>query len=348
MGPRNSRPAFTLIELLVVIAIIAILIGLLIPAVQKVRGAAARIQCANNLKQLGLATHNYMDVHNGLPPNGVFAANGTAVAQTSPWSALSRVLPYVEQENLFRDINFNAPYSTQPAVTSRRVAIYLCPAEANDRGSGTDPVYGNKNWTLSYAVNLGTWAVLTKKATAMQGGGGAFSPNRGFAPRDFTDGLSNTLAVAEVKGYTPRVFGTPTFVTFTAAPPPPSSPAGLTASPPFGLTGLSLAPFDPAKVTHAEWVDGKVHETGLTTCFPPNTPVPFPGGGATYDVDFVSATEASPGDTYAAVTSRSYHAGGVNALLMDGSVRFVANGISQGTWRGLGTRAGGEAPGSDF
>jgi prepilin-type N-terminal cleavage/methylation domain-containing protein/prepilin-type processing-associated H-X9-DG protein len=348
MHTRTPRPAFTLIELLVVIAIVAVLIGLLLPAVQKVRGAAARLQCGNNLKQLGLAMHNYLDVNNGLPPNGVFTPSGTAVVQTSPWSALSRVLPYVERENLFRGINFAAPYSTQPAITSRRVATYLCPAEVNDRGSGTDPVYGNKHWTLSYAVNLGTWAVLTRKATAMQGGDGAFSPNRGFAPRDFTDGLSNTLAAAEVKGYTPRVFGTPNLVTYAVPPPPPASPAGLTASPPFGLAGLSLAPFDPAKTTHVEWVDGKAHETGFTACFPPNTAVPYPSGGTTYDVDFVSATEANPGDTYAAVTSRSDHTGGVNALLMDGSVRFVANGISLATWRGLGTRAGGEVPGSDF
>jgi prepilin-type processing-associated H-X9-DG protein len=97
-----------------------------------------------------------------------------------------------------------------------------------------------------------------------------------------------------------------------------------------------------------EWVDGKVHETGFTTVFPPNTVVAYPSGGATYDVDFVTATEASPGDTYAAVTSRSYHTGGVNALLMDGSVRFVSNGISTTTWRALGTRAGGEVIGGDF
>jgi len=342
MRVRTSRPGFTLIELLVVIAIIAVLIGLLLPAVQKVRAAAARAGCQNNLHQLGLALHGYINANDRLPPNGAFTYSGSAVVQTSPWSALSRVLPFVEQENLFRTIDFSTHYSSQPGVTSRRVATFLCPAEVNDRGSGTDPVYGNKNWTLSYAVNLGTWAVLTNKRAGMRGGDGAFSPNCGFGPLDFPDGLSNTLAVAEVKGYTPRLSADVATVTFAAPPAPPSSPAALVAAPPFGLSGISLAPFDPTKQTHAEWVDGKVHETGFTTTFPPNTVVAYPAGGATYDVDFVSATEASTGDTYAAVTSRGYHAGGVNVLLMDGAVRFVGNGIAPGTWRALGTRAGGE------
>ena len=338
---RSRRRGFTLIELLVVIAIIAILIGLLLPAVQKVREAAARIQCANNLKQIGLALHNYLDASKTLPPNGVFAYNGSAVVQVSPWSAVSHLLPHIEQGNLYRNIDFSTPYGTQPGITSRRIATYICPAEVNDTGSGTDPVYGNKHWPLNYAVNLGTWAVLTNKATGMRGGDGAFSPNRGFAPGNFTDGLSNTLAVAEVKSYTARLAGSPNTLTFPVPPAPPSVPGDLAA--------FSLAVFDPTKHTHAEWVDGKVHETGFTTVFPPNTVVAYPSGGTTYDVDFVSATEASLGDTYAAVTSRSYHPGGVNALMLDGSVRFYASTVRPEVWRALGTRAGGEVvPGLDY
>src|SRR5262249_24931929 len=124
---RPSRAAFTLIELLVVIAIIAVLIGLLLPAVQKVREAASRVRCANNLKQIGLALHNYMDTNNGLPPNGLYGTGGSK----NTWSAMARLLPFIEQENLHRQIDFNTPYSSQPNLSSTRIATYVCPSEPN-------------------------------------------------------------------------------------------------------------------------------------------------------------------------------------------------------------------------
>jgi prepilin-type processing-associated H-X9-DG protein len=313
--------------------------------VQKVRESAARTHCLNNLKQLGLAMHGYMNDHKTLPPNGIYAYNGTSVVQVSPWSALSHILPYVEQNNVYRGIDFNTPYSVQPAVTSKRIPLFLCPNEINDKGIGVDPTYGNKHWTLSYGVNLGTWAVLTGHTTMMNGGDGAFSANIGFGPAHFTDGMSSTLAMAEVKACTNRISGSPNNLSYPFLVPPPSSPAELGASPPFGLPGSSLGAFDPARYTHAEWVDGKVHETGFTTTFTPNTVVAYPFGGSIYDVDFISAGETNLGDTYAAVTSRSYHPGLVNVLLMDGSARSVVNSISLPTWRALGTRGGNEVVG---
>ncbi len=339
---RAQKQGFTLIELLVVIAIIAVLIGLLLPAVQKVREAASRIKCSNNLKQIGLALHNYMDTNNGLPPNGNYTYNGSGITTTNAWSAMARVLPYIEQENLFRAIDFTQSYNVQVGVSSKRVATYVCPSEVNDKGFGTDPTYGNKHWIITYATNEGTWAVLTQKATAMRGGDGAFAPNRGFRPGDFTDGMSNTIGITEVKAFTPRVSGSNTTATYNPQPAPPAGPAGADTG-----FGLGAAAFDPARNTHVEWVDGKVHETGFTTTFAPNTVVPLVSGGTTYDVDFVSATESNLGDTYAAVTARSYHSGGVNAVFMDGSVRFVRNSTAVATWRALGTRAGGEVVSND-
>jgi prepilin-type N-terminal cleavage/methylation domain-containing protein/prepilin-type processing-associated H-X9-DG protein len=324
----RRRSAFTLIELLVVIAIIAVLIGLLLPAVQKVREAAARTKCANNIKQIGIAMHVCMDANGRLPANGIYAWNGSGVTAVSPWSAMARILPYIEQENLFRSIDFNTSYNTQIFVSSKRVATFVCPSEVKDQGSGTDATYGNKHWTLNYTVNEGTWAVLYNKSAGMTVGDGAFAPTRGFNSADFTDGMSNTVGVAEVKGYTVRVAGA-------------GSPGAVPSQP----SDLGAPAVDPTKNTHVEWVDGKIHESGFTTTFAPNTAVLMTSGGTNFDVDFVSATETTVGDTCAAVTSRSYHPQGVNVLLMDGSVRFVRSSIALPTWRALGTRAGNEVVG---
>lgn len=145
--------------------------------------------------------------------------------------------------------------------------------------------------------------------------------------------MSNTLGIAEVKAYTPalRSGGNPNYANAAM----PSSPADV----------IALGGIFKAESNHTEWVDGKIHETGFTALFPPNTKVACNFGGVDYDVDFVTDSEGNAGGrwTYAAVTSRSYHSGGiVNVMFMDGSVRSASSKIAQNTWRALGTRNGGE------
>jgi prepilin-type N-terminal cleavage/methylation domain-containing protein/prepilin-type processing-associated H-X9-DG protein len=322
-----GRRGFTLIELLVVLAILAVLIGLLLPAVQKVRAAAARATCQNNLKQLGLALHNYESAWGRFPSLGEYTLAGGTVY----WSLPSRLLPYLEQENLQRLIDFTRPINQQPQVARIRVPLLLCPSELNDRER---PDGSFVHYPLNYAADAGVWHLFQPPLGV---GSGVFLVNRPTQVGEITDGLSNTLAMAEVKAFTPywRDGGRPA----VAGDPVPSTPAGLAAY-------LTAGEFK-VDSGHTEWVDARVHQTGFTTTFPPNTQVPYTTGGVTYDVDFNSRREGLSAalPTYAVVTSRSYHTGGVNVLLLDGSVRFVRDTIAQAVWRALGTRAGGEVVG---
>jgi prepilin-type N-terminal cleavage/methylation domain-containing protein/prepilin-type processing-associated H-X9-DG protein len=194
---RVARPAFTLIELLVVIAIIAVLIGLLLPAVQKVREAASRISCTNNLKQMGLAFHSYQGSNNRLPPGytatGVYV-NGTT--DTSPgWAWGAYILPYLEQGNLYNQLNLSLPVQNVPAAQTV-VQTFLCPSDI------VTPVpfaVTDANWNVvgmappaSYAACCGG-GVTTEAAT----GNGCFYRNSAVRLTDITDGTSNTIFLEE-------------------------------------------------------------------------------------------------------------------------------------------------------
>jgi prepilin-type N-terminal cleavage/methylation domain-containing protein/prepilin-type processing-associated H-X9-DG protein len=319
---RDRRRGFTLIELLVVIAVIAVLVSLLLPAVQQAREAARRAQCKNNLKQIGLALHNYLDAASSLPPTVCIRPG-----DFGQWSAQARLLPYLDQANLQNLIDFSIPYNVQPKVAKVRVPPYLCPSEVNDRPSLRDDL---DQYPLNYAANQGTWLVFDPVGGLQSQG--AFLPNRQMRAADFLDGLSNTLGFAEVKAFQPNVKegGTPSAI-------PPNDPAAIAAF----AAGSEFDPID----SHTEWVEGRVHQTGFTTTFPPNTRIAFTTGGTTYDIDYTSAEEDLGVTTFASIVSRSYHSGMVNALLMDGSVRSISSNINGSVWRGLGTRAGGEVVG---
>ena len=275
-------------------------------------------------EQWGLALHNFESAQGAFPAQG-----DVPVGQTGdPWSAQTRLLPYVERDDLGRQIDYSQSSDGQ-AMAVHRVALLMCPAEANDhrQASPTAP------YPLNYLVNVGTWFVYDPATGAT--GDGAFAMNRPTRFADFADGTSTTLAMSEGKTFTPilRDGGNPPAV----GAPVPNAPADV----------LGYGGSFKVDGGHVEWVDARSIQSGFTTTFPPNTRVPFVSGGVTYDVDFTSRREGKTATvpTYTAATARSFHGGGVNALFVDGSVRFVASAVSQATWRALGTRAGGEVPG---
>jgi prepilin-type N-terminal cleavage/methylation domain-containing protein/prepilin-type processing-associated H-X9-DG protein len=315
----RCRRAFTLIELLVVIAIIAILIGLLVPAVQKVREAAARATCANNLKQLGLAMHNYHDA-NKMLPWGEGPGNPADPITTrkgccwGTWQTL--LLPYLEQENLFRryvnlggsdltGIRYGAGQNAAE-VTSKRLSVLTCPSDIVNPGAIVATVSGvrypitSHNYVVNYG-NTNNYGVDITTPVVLKFGGAPF----GWAPYQFKltqikDGTSNTLMASETV-------------------------QGIDSD----LRGFSW------------WAPG----AQFTTVYPPNTSAPDIVTQNCNNQPARNLPCVNNGGQWNIQAARSRHTNGVQIVLCDGSVRFVQQAIDIAIWRALSTTNGGEVLG---
>ena len=326
------RRGFTLIELLVVVSIVGLLIALLLPAVQSAREAARRAQCVNNLKQIGLALHAYEAAHGSFPLNWglprVDPERGTIGRR--PYSALTRILPNLDQQALYASINFEVetfpsdqasvfPYPQNQTAYATRIAGYLCPSD----GASTPTPHG-----CNYRGNYGLGPLPSTSSEAYDSGNGFYSWPGVLGPRSFPDGLSHTVAygerlrgTGEGGGLAPaRDFGNIMVMMYC-----------INRDANYALQCARLAAtrgFPTWRQAGFTWFYGDFSCAAYNHAQEPNGRIP----------DAVTRE----GEYWGVITARSLHPGGVNTLMADGSVRFVGDSINRKVWRGLGTRNGGE------
>ena len=312
----RRRTGFTLIELLVVIAIIAVLIALLLPAVQAAREAARRMQCVNNLKQIGLALHNYVESRSALP-------GADMVFNVTELSALSQVLPFLEQSSVYNSINTAFSYQDPNNATAMYTVIngFVCPSDMSD----PLPALGGQT---NYMANMGSgivWQAAIGPNAGLPQPNGVFYGNSATTFAAITDGLSNTTFYSEriladgnnaIISPIADVFFSPGF---------PTTPDDAMQQ--CLAVNISDLHNQFPLFMGAPWLCGQHIFLHVT---PPNT----------RSCGFFVALRA-------VMPPSSRHPGGVNVLFGDGSVKFVKDSVNLPTWRALGTRAGGEVVSAD-
>ncbi len=310
-----KRHAFTLVELLVVIAIIGILVSLLLPAVQAAREAARRMQCSNNLKQLGLATHNYLAAHSRLP----LCLNGTA----KPLSVHAYLLPFIEQTALYNQVDFKTSWNTPTNAVARGTAVptFNCPSEA----SASMPA----GWAgTNYRANQGSQILYAKPPTdssninfGMPAPNGVFIPDRSLKAAEITDGLSNTAAFSEHPYADFNNAAVSKFDTFRPGTYPATPDEAVQQCNAVNTTNLAM---QGVSDVGAPWLQSYHSTTQYFHVAAPNA------RSCMYPPGRIQTTAAS------------YHTGGVVVSMCDGSVDFFADTIELSVWRALGSRDGGE------